>query len=92
MSNDTIPVLEHINGEEHYKGTCCVERFDIKTVNGRKYYIFVRKCKCDRKLLSKKFWHKYKTCLYESRPQCCKPFKIEEFCTCDQPSKAYEGR
>ena len=92
MSNDTVPVLEHIDGEEHDKKNCCVEHIDTKTVNGLIYYIFVRNCKCDRKLLSKKFWHKLSTCSYESMPQFCKPFKIEEFCTCDQPSKAYEGR
>ena len=92
MSNDIVPVLEHIDDEEHDKENCCVKYIDTKTFKGLEYYIFVRKCECDKELLSKKFWHTKSTCFYKTMPQFPKAFKITEFCTCDQPRNVYEGR
>ena len=88
MSNNTVPVLEHIYGEEHKKAECCIEQIYNKTVNGLIYYIFVRKCKCNRHLPSKEFWHKLSRCTYMSR-RFCNGFIMEEYCECSDQHIGY---
>jgi hypothetical protein len=39
MSNDIVPVLEHIDDEEHDKENCCVKYIDTKTFKGLEYFI-----------------------------------------------------
>lgn len=89
MSNDTVPVLEDIDGEEHHKGDCCVKLKCTKTINGITYYIHVRICNCKRHLPSKEFWHTLQSCHYKSIEKLGNPFKIKAFCTCNRPRKAY---
>ena len=81
MSNDTVPVLEHIYDEEHKKAECCIELIDTKTVSNIIYYIFVRNCKCKKSLKKDKFWHTKKLCTYSKR-LVDKGFIIKEFCHC----------
>ena len=35
MSNETVPVLQHIDCEEHYNACCCVKFTYTKIINGR---------------------------------------------------------
>lgn len=89
MSNNTVPVLEHIYGEEHKKAECCIEQIYKQTVNGLIYYIFVRKCKCNRHLPLKEFWHKLSRCTYSSR-RCDNGFIIKERCICSEEPFQYK--
>ena len=88
MSSNTVPVLEHIYGEEHKKAECCIELIYENTVNRLIYYIFVRKCNCNKRLPSKQFWHKSSPCTYRSR-RFGNVFIIEEFCECSEQHIGY---
>ena len=88
MANNTVPVLEHISGEEHKKAECCIDKINVQTVNGFVYYIFVRKCNCNKRLPSKQFWHKSSPCTYRSR-RFGNVFIIEEFCECSEQHIGY---
>ena len=88
MSNNTVPVLKHINGEEHMKAECCIEINRKHTVKGLVYYIFVRNCKCNKCLPASQFWHKNSRCTYRSR-RFGSVFIIDEFCECSSQSTGY---
>lgn len=88
MSINTVPELEHIDGEKHEKTECCIEQINVKTVSGLVYYIFVRKCKCNKRLQSKTFWHTISRCTYLSRRSgtgCI----IKEICECSEQHTDY---